>query len=178
MVLQPAGTFQDRLALLRHRVLEMAERPFGLRSQGTLQDRCRRIEQAAWERMYRADLDTLSPVNRSLADWTAAEAALCLGHMRLVEPFAGISGTYVAAKPSPDRYAELLQILWRAVAWIEGRPEAPPPDLGPLQARIRLGTPIDVTARRGDYRHDRRQAVEDLTIAVGRGLEEAITDPA
>ncbi|SBO44464.1 1-acyl-sn-glycerol-3-phosphate acyltransferase [Cyanobium sp. NIES-981] len=166
--------FAERMAQLRDRVLELAESRFALRSQGTLQERCRRIEQAGWERIYRADLDALSPVGRGLADWTAAEASLCLDHMRLVEPFTAMSGRYVVDRPTPDRYAELLLILWRAVAWIEGRPQLRPPSLGPTQAVLQVGPAIDVTDRHGAYRQDRRAAVDSLTGAVRTALQDIL----
>ncbi|EDY37255.1 phospholipid/glycerol acyltransferase [Cyanobium sp. PCC 7001] len=169
-----AAPFQDRMARLRDQVLELVEARFGLRSQGTLQERCRRIEQAGWERIYRGDLPALSPVGRGLADWTAAEASLCLDHMRLVEPFTAINGRYVAERPTPDRYAELLQILWQSVAWLEGRPDARPPSLGPCRAVLQVGPAIDVTGRHGAYRQDRRAAVEALTAAVADGLQDTL----
>ena len=43
-----------------------------------LQERCRRIEQAAWDRIYRESVDQLPPLERSLADWEAREADLQL----------------------------------------------------------------------------------------------------
>jgi 1-acyl-sn-glycerol-3-phosphate acyltransferase len=169
-----AAPVSERMAHLRDRVLELAERRFGLRSQGSLQERCHRIEQAGWERIYRGDLAALSPVARGLADWTAAEASLVLDHMRLVEPFTSLSGRYVAERPSHDRYAELLLILWRSVAWIEGRPQARPPSLGPCRALIQVGSAIDVSERHGAYRQDRRAAVEQLTATVRQGLQQAL----
>ncbi|WP_411876436.1 lysophospholipid acyltransferase family protein [Vulcanococcus limneticus] len=166
--------FLERIDRLRHAALAVAEAQFGLLAKGNLQERCRRIEQAGWERIYRADLAGLSPVARSLADWSASEAALRMGHMRLVEHFASLSGSYVAENPSPDRYAEVLQILWRAVAWIQGPGGAPLPDLGPLQACITVGPPIAVSEHFADYQHNRRRAVERLTAALGARLEASI----
>ncbi len=171
LVFDPTAPFIERLARLREAMLGLAEARFGLRPQGTLQERCRRIEQAGWERIYRSDRQELSPVALGLADWTAAEASLCLEHMHLVEPFAAISGHYVAEAPTVDRYAEVLQILWRAVAWIEGRPGASPPSLGRSRARLQVQAPIEVTERHSAYRRDRRQAVEALTAQVRQGLE-------
>ncbi len=166
--------FLERIDRLRHAALAVAEAQFGLPARGNLQERCRRIEQAGWERIYRADLDGLPPVARGLADWSAAEASLRMGHMRLVEHFACLSDSYVAERPSPDRYAEVLQILGRAVAWIQGSPGVPGPDLGPLQARITVGEPIAVTERLAEYRSSRRAAVERLTAELGASLETAI----
>lgn len=174
----PTAPFIDRLARLREAMLGLAEARFGLRPQGTLQERCRRIEQAGWERIYRTDRQALAPVARGLADWTATEASLCLEHMHLVEPFAAISGHYVAEAPTVDRYAEVLQILWRAVVWIEGRPGASPPSLGPSRARLQVQAPIDVTARHRAYRQDRRLAVQDLTARVRQALEATLAQAA
>ena len=85
-------TMADRIETYRLHGLQKGEIHFGLRASGTLQERCRRIEQAGWDRIYRENLDQLSPLERSLADWEAREADQQLIHMRLVEHFTSISG--------------------------------------------------------------------------------------
>ncbi|WP_152669587.1 1-acyl-sn-glycerol-3-phosphate acyltransferase [Synechococcus sp. GFB01] len=98
-----------RLDALRDRALRLAEARLHLRPVGTPEDRCRRLEEVAWQWIHREDLPPrhhLPPLQRHLADWTAAEAALALRHMRLVETFVAVSGHYVADRPSFERFAE------------------------------------------------------------------------
>ena len=170
----PAADFFERLSRLRDHALAVAEDHFQLSPRGSVIERCRRIEQAAWACIYRDDLDELSEVERSLADWSAQEADIRMGHMRLAEHFATLSGSYVAEKPSIDRYGEVLMILWRAVAWIRGHEEERPPALGPWRVRMAVAEPIDVLERSGAYRRDRRGAVERLTTELRERLEAAI----
>ncbi|QPN55977.1 1-acyl-sn-glycerol-3-phosphate acyltransferase [Synechococcus sp. CBW1107] len=170
----PAVDLLERLDRLREQALSVAEAHFQLSPRGSVIERCRRIEQAAWACIYRDDLEELSEVERSLADWAAREADLRMAHMRLVEHFATLSGSYVAEKPSIDRYGEVLMIFWRAVAWIRGREEERPPALGPWRVRMVVAEPIDVLECSGAYRRDRRGAVERLTAELRERLEAAI----
>lgn len=170
----PAADFLERLSRLREQALAVAEAHFRLSPRGSVSERCRRIEQAGWACIYRDDLDDLSEVERCLVDWSAREADIRMGHMRLVEHFATVSGSYVVEKPSIDRYGEVLMILWRAIAWIRGREEERPPALGPWRVRMVVAEPIDVGERSTAYRRDRRGAVERLTAELRQRLEASI----
>jgi 1-acyl-sn-glycerol-3-phosphate acyltransferase len=155
--------FITRLDRIRNAALAVAETRLQLlRPKGSLGERCRRVEQAGWNRLYRDDLEAMTPLERSLADWQATEARLAMDHMRLVEHFSTLSGSYVAEKPSFDRYTEVLQILWRAITWINGTSHEKPPELGSRLARLSVGEPIDVTERHSRYLSGRREAVEGL----------------
>jgi hypothetical protein len=165
-----------RLSRLQQTALAVAESHFNLQPRGTVGERCRRIEQAGWQAMYRDDLGACAPLERSLADWSAVEAARYLDHMRLAEYFASMGDTYVAEKPSVDRYREVLLILWDAVAWIQGHPAGRPAALGPRQVRIVVGEPIEVGERLADYGRDRRLAVDHLTGTIRASLEAAMED--
>ena len=175
--LPPAGLearLLARLTRLQQSALAVPESHFDLRPKGTVEERCRRIEQAGWQAMYRDDLELCPPLQRSLADWSATEAARCLDHMRLAEHFASMGVSYVAEKPSLDRYREVLLILAGAIAWIRGRPAPSPTALGPRQVRIVVGEPIELgDGRIAAYRLDRRQAVDRLTEQIREGLQAA-----
>ncbi|MEM9772420.1 MAG: 1-acyl-sn-glycerol-3-phosphate acyltransferase [Cyanobacteria bacterium P01_D01_bin.73] len=83
----PNQKFAQRLQNLLDATLTVAEEYLNVKPRGTVGDRCRRLEQAGWDRIYRADLPDMSPVERGLADWVAREASSRMGHMRLVERF-------------------------------------------------------------------------------------------
>jgi len=75
--------------------------------------RCRRLE-AGWTYIYREDLQdlkALSPLDGGLADWIAEEASLRMLHMRLVESFVAVTGTYVLEKPF-ERFAETALLMF------------------------------------------------------------------
>ena len=161
----------QRIEIYRLHGLAKAEAHFHLRAGSTLQERCRRIEQAAWDRIYREGLEQLSPLDRSLADWEAREADLELTRMRLVEHFTSVSGHYVSDAPDFDRLAEMLLLVEEAIGWIEDRPWAGRPSLGPQRVEFHLAEPLLVADRLDDYRGNRREAVQKLTEELAKRLQ-------
>ena len=70
----PNSLFSLRLQNLLNVALEVAEQYFHIPNKGTVLDRCRRVEQAGWDCIYREELkpnQELSPVKRGLADRVA-----------------------------------------------------------------------------------------------------------
>ena len=166
----PEETFSERIEAYRRHGLAKAEAHFGLRAVGNLQERCRRIEQAAWDRIYREGVDQLPPLERSLADWEAREADLQLTRMRLVEHFTSVSGHYISDRPDFDRFAEMLLLVEEAIGWIEDQPWKGQPSLGPQRVELRLGRALPVRPRLSQYRSNRRQGIQ----MVMQDLEQAL----
>jgi hypothetical protein len=170
----------DRLSALLNTALTVAEEFFHLQPKGSPIDRCRRIEQAGWDRIYREECrqpETLSPLERGLADRIAEEASLRMWHMRLVEDFVAVTGKYVREKPSLGRFADTTLLLGRVVKRIQGDTTASLPHLGKQKAYLTVGTPLCVTERWDAYRSSRRgakQAVADLTQELQVALEQLI----
>ena len=160
---EPNRPLAERIENYRLHGLQKAESHFGLRASGTLQERCRRIEQAAWDRIYRDNIEQLPPLERSLADWEAREADLQLTRMRLVEHFTSVSGHYLSDQRDFDRFGEMVQLVEEAIGWIEDRPWTGSPCFGPQRVELSVGEPIAVDSRLQEYRRDRRQAVQTLT---------------
>lgn len=181
---------RHRLQRLLQVALGVAEEYFGVAAKGSVIDRCRRLEQAGWDRIYRQDLgelDRLSPLERGLADRIAEEADLRLWHMRLVESFVAVTGSYVHEKPTAERFAELLLLLWDLMVRLRGGNPFQRPQLGPRKAVLTLGEPLSVTAAVAGAaalsapghtggRRASRQAVETLTQQLQDQLQRMI-DP-
>ncbi len=150
-------------------VLAVSESYFNLKPKGTKADRCRRIEQAGWNWIYREELQSpsrLSPISRKLADRIATEADLRIWHMRIVESFIAVTGTYVKDKPTIDRFAEITLLLWDLVARINGTAPSNRPILGKRRVKMTIGNPIPISDYWDRYKSGRReakQAVVDLT---------------
>ena len=159
---EPNAQLAERLQALMDKALRVAEDYFDLRPKGSVIDRCRRLEQAGWNRIFRADANSLSPVARGLADRVAEEADLRMWHMRLMESFVAVTGHYVKDHPTADRFAETTLLLRDMVNRIKGKPVDRSP-LGPQKAIITVGQPIEVDQRLADYRHKRRRAIATLT---------------
>jgi 1-acyl-sn-glycerol-3-phosphate acyltransferase len=167
----------QRLHALMHKALMVAEDYFNLQPKGSFTDRCRRLEQAGWDWIYREDLkhlETLPPVERGLADRIAEEADLRLWHMRLVESFVSVTGYYVIEKPSFERFAETLLLLWEMVTRIKGKPSFQRPSLGTQSVQITISPPLSVSDRWDAYKANRRQAVAQLTQELQQALEKMI----
>jgi hypothetical protein len=172
---------ETRLQTVLDKSLQAAEQYFGLESQGTIIERCRRIESAGWDDIYRKDLPNLyalSPIERGLADWIAEEASLRILHMRLAESFVAVTGTYVQQKPSFERFAETSLILFDLIARIKGEKNPARPQLGWRKSRLTVGEPISVTERWSTYQTSHqaaRGAVNDLTRDLQEALEKMIS---
>lgn len=162
----------ERLGRLLETALAEVEHSLAIEPRGDLASRCRRLEQAAWDRLYLAAPPT--PLERGLADRLAEETAQRLWHMRLVESFVAVSGDYVKERPSQERFADTLLLLWDTQARILGRDPSTRPRLGARTALISLGEAMAFTPLLEDYRRDRRRAVARLTADLQRQLEELI----
>ncbi|MEA5527572.1 1-acyl-sn-glycerol-3-phosphate acyltransferase [Nodularia spumigena] len=166
-----------RLQALLDTALRISEEYFNLLSKGQLSDRCRRVEQAGWNYIFREefkDIKALSPVEKALGDRVADEANSRMWHMRLVESFVAVSGNYIREKPTAERFAETTLILWKMIARIKGDKAVQLPQLGKQRVKITIGEPISVSERYPAYKENRleaRKAVADLTNDLQQKLE-------
>jgi 1-acyl-sn-glycerol-3-phosphate acyltransferase len=171
----------ERLKVLLDVALRVSEQYFGLQAHGTFIDRCRRLEEASWNCIYRediSDLNSLTAVERGLADWAAEEADLRIRHMRLVESLVAVTGEYVKEEPTFDRFAETTLLLFDVMARVEGKKMPRRPRLGWRRAKLAVGEPISLRDRAtADATNHKaaRQAVMDLTQELQEGLEKLIS---
>ncbi|MEG3895830.1 MULTISPECIES: 1-acyl-sn-glycerol-3-phosphate acyltransferase [unclassified Microcoleus] len=166
-----------RLKALLDVALQVAEEYFNLKPKGSLIDRCRRLEQAGWDYIYREDIKdiaALCPLERGLADRLAEEASLRMWHMRLVESFVSVTGRYVEEKLTAERLAETTLLLWDVLARIKGGNPFGRPKLGKQQVQMTVGEPISVGDRWEGYQKGRRLAVAELTQDLQSALEAMI----
>jgi hypothetical protein len=177
----PNQVMAARLQRLLDTALRVAEDYFGLQSNGTIIDRCRRLEEAGWSYIYREDLpdlEALAPFKRGLADSVAQEAELRLRHMRLAESFVAVTGTYIKEKPTAERFAETALLMFDFIARIKERKIPRRPRLGWREVRMTVGEPISVSDHWSTYQTSRqaaRQAVTDLTQDLQKVLEKLIS---
>ncbi|MFO0014934.1 MAG: 1-acyl-sn-glycerol-3-phosphate acyltransferase [Synechococcaceae cyanobacterium] len=168
----------ERLERLRERSLRVVEDNLGLSSNGDLNGRCRRVEQAGWDRLFPAAPSRKAPppclLERGLADRLAEETERLMWHMRMVESFVAVSGRYVRDCPSPERLADLLLLLWDTSCRIQGRDPSRRPRLGPRHVCLSIADPIAIQPLLSDYRADRRAAVAHLTSSLQQRLEACI----
>ncbi|CBN59408.1 MULTISPECIES: hypothetical protein [Kamptonema] len=164
----------QRLFNLLNISLQVAEQYFNIKPKGSLIDRCRRLEQAGWDYIYREDIKdvaALSRLERGLADRIAEEANLRMWHMRLVESFVAVTGKYVQENPTAERFAETTLLLWDVVTRIKGGSPFSRPQLGKQRVKMTVGQPISVSDRWDSYQASRRLAVAELTQDLQVALE-------
>ncbi|MBE9141825.1 lysophospholipid acyltransferase family protein [Planktothrix mougeotii] len=169
--------FSDRLKRLLDIALTVSEEYFNLKPTEDLSSRCRRLEQAGWDCIYRYNLkgnDNWSAVELGLADRVAIEASLRMWNMRLVESFVAVTGRYIRENPTFDRFAETTLIVWRMINQLKGNTSIKPPNLGKKRAKLTVGEPISVNQKWSDYQTNRRQAVANLTQDLQNALEQMI----
>ncbi|BAY87032.1 phospholipid/glycerol acyltransferase [Calothrix parasitica NIES-267] len=169
-----------RLQALLDSALKVSEDYFDLQPKGNLSDRCRRVEQAGWNYIFREDFKdskSLSTIEKRLADRVAEEANLRMWHMRLVESFVAVTGKYVREKPTAERFAETTLILWNMVTRIKGGNPFKRPQLGKQRAKITIGEPLSISEKFQDYKKNRkaaRIAVGDFTSNLQQAMEKLI----
>ncbi|MGD1918092.1 MAG: 1-acyl-sn-glycerol-3-phosphate acyltransferase [Pleurocapsa sp.] len=166
-----------RLPALLDAALKVAEQSFGIKPNGNISDRCRRVEQAAWNRIYRDDLDELeelAPAVRGLADLVASEAELRLWHMRLVETFVSVTGHYVAENYTVERLADTVLLLWKMVAKLKGESNIKPPYLGKKWVQLTAMPSLQIADYWEQYQNKRREGVASLTHDLQISLEKSI----
>ncbi len=164
----------SRLKALLDVALQVAEQYFNLKPKGSLIDRCRRLEQAGWDYIYREDIKdiaALCPLERGLADRLAEEASLRMWHMRLVESFVSVTGKYVQEQLTAERLAETTLLLSDVLARIKGGNPFGRPNLGKQRVTMTVGEPISVDDRSEGYQTSRRIAVAELTQDLQAALE-------
>lgn len=170
---EPNQQLSVRLNTLMDEALKVTESYFGVRSKGSFIDRCRKLEQAGWDRIFREDTEQLSPVDLGLANRVAEEADLRMWHMRLVESFVAVTGHYVKEHPSADRFAETALLLKDMIEKITGRPMSQT-TLGAQRAIATIGNPIGVSERFADYKQKRRRAIATLTADLQSEMESLV----
>lgn len=169
-----------RLQQLLNRSLRVAEQFFDLPGKGSFVDRCRRLEEASWNYIYREDLPelaALSPMARGLADWAAQEASLRELHMRMVETFVAVDSSYLRSHPSFERCAEMTLLMSDMLGRLGGDKLPGRPRLGDRWITVTVQPPIAVTPHLKDYQQSRqagRAAVAALTEEIRQSLQSTI----
>ncbi len=132
-----------RLNTLLDNILFVPESFFKITPRGSIIDRCRKLEQASWNWIYREDVsDSISLIERKLLDRIATESKEMDWHMRLVESFVSVTGTYIKEKPSYERFTEITFLLFDTISKIKTGSGQKRPDLGKYKVKLTAGNPI------------------------------------
>ena len=169
--------FADRLHQLLDQILGVAEGNFGIKPKGSLIDRSRRLEQAGWDRIFRADSAKLSVLEKGFANQLAKEANSSQWHLKIAESLTEITGDYVKSHPSPTRYAEVLLLIWRSLSRVKNQSFGKSPYLGDRSCVLSIGDPINLSDYFATYQTSRSHAktcIEQVTSQLQTNLENLI----
>ncbi len=97
-------------------------------------------------------------------------SAIRIATFRLLN-FDAIYDGYVAANPTPERFLDTLDRLEREIFHIDR-----PPPKGHRQARIRMGTPINLKEYWQSYQQNRENTVENLTQQLQQIVQDNLTN--
>jgi hypothetical protein len=179
------NTNPDNLAAnlqeLADRILSVSEMNFGIKAKGSPIDRCRRLEQAGWDRIFRNDLNKpiadLSELERGFADQLALEANYSNWHMRIAESIIGVTSDYVLQHPSPSRYIEVLKLMWSILQRVtERNPDSAfkeIPNFGDRKLTISVAEPLSVSERLAEYQSS-RTASKECTRKLTEDIHDAM----
>jgi hypothetical protein len=156
-------SFEERLDLVIAAALEAAERILGHKAGGDLFTRMYHLRQICWDRLIlpgMESLDHLSGVQRGVADLAAGEAWHAGRHLELVD------FSWYFRRPLPEEGAplhqrvEYVQNLWDFANRTMGGAFTGRKRIFPRKVIIRAAPPINLTGRLGDYKNDRKSAVD------------------
>ena len=173
-----------RLHDLTDHILSVAEMSFGIKPKGTAIDRCRRLEQTGWDRIFRndiKDLTQLSEVERGFANQLALEATYGNWHMRIAESLIGVTSDYVRQHPSPSRYIEVLKLMWSVLDRVTDRSANSVfkdiPNFGDRKLTISVAEPISVSDHLAEYQSSRaasKECTRKLTEEIHTSMKNLI----
>jgi hypothetical protein len=180
------NTNPDNLAAnlqeLADHILSVAEMSFGIKAKGSPIDRCRRLEQAGWDRIFRNDIkniEQLSEMERGFADQLALEASYSNWHMRIAESIIGVTSDYVRQRPSASRYIEVLKLMWSVLQRITERNKESAfketPNFGDRKLTISVAEPLSVSDRLAEYQSS-RPAAKECTKKLTEEIHAAMKD--
>jgi hypothetical protein len=100
-------------------------------------------------------------------------------HMRIAESFVAVTANYILEKPTPERFAETLLLMFDMLSRIQDSTLPGRPRLGLKQSMISVGEPINVSTRWENCQGNKqalRKGVSELTQDLQVMLEELIKD--
>lgn len=171
----------ERLDVLLEEALCRAEAVFGLDGAGDRINRVYKIRQEGWDRRYpEADLRSLPPLERRLADRRAGEAWYVMRHMELVDLCHYLDSRYLSptadGAPPFDRLVEAAYSAGDFARRLVGGDITTRPSVLGKHAIISASTPIDARAVLESCDHDRKRASRETLTELERAFNQEIEE--
>jgi 1-acyl-sn-glycerol-3-phosphate acyltransferase len=167
---------EKRIQFLAENVLSVEENFFGLKARGSIIDRCRKLEQASWDWIYREDyFSEKSLPLQSLENRIAFDAKRQDWNMRLIESLVAIQNNYIPTKPSFERFMDVTLLLHDTLTKIITGSGQKRPIVENLDSTIRFGKPIlvnDYIEEINSSRIGAKSAMSKITIELTQRLND------
>jgi hypothetical protein len=169
----------ERLSRVLEAALGAGERILSIEPSGDVIQRVYKIRQIAWDRIYRADiedLDSLTPLERRLADRLAAEAWMASRHMELVD--LGFYLDFDRLKPDdpPELFIETAQNYFDLISRLSGGNYSDRMAVRGKRATVVVAEPIRVGNALEDFARDRKKTLDSLTDDLARAFHSCIEE--
>jgi 1-acyl-sn-glycerol-3-phosphate acyltransferase len=168
-------SLKERIEYLANIVLSHSESFFKIKAKGSIIDRCRKLEQASWDLIYREDIDlkNSSEVELGLLNRIASEAKHHDWNMRLIESFVAIHDEYIPSKPSFERFSDMTLLLYDTITKIIYGSGQKRPRLGELDAFVEFKEPIHINEYSNFFDNGRietKKALDEITTRLTDSL--------
>lgn len=141
-----SGSLNARFGAVVEAALRAGERILRLPSDGDAPRRFYRIRQVGWDRIYRNDLDSLTPLDRALADRETAEAWYAMRHMELADLGSYLDFDALREDDPIERYIETADNYWDLTSRLRGGNISDRLNFAQKDAVIVFGRPLDAAA--------------------------------
>ncbi len=162
-------TWDQRISLLRTHILEQCEQQLGIVSnpKELARERTYRIEYALETKADQFESEAAMPESKTSEDDRASHLVLIEKSVKRLLNFDAIYVRYVAENPTPERFLDTLTRLEREVFDIDK-----PPAKGYRQARVKIGEPVNLKDVFADYRRDRADTVNAVTLKIQQAVQQ------
>jgi hypothetical protein len=162
-------SWDDRIALLRNRILETCEQQLGISSnpKELARERTYRIEYVLKTKADEIESETATPSDAiKHIQERASSIALIEKSVKRLLNFDAIYDGYVAENPTQERFLDTLTRLEREVFDIDK-----PPPKGYRQARVKIGEPVNLKGFFADYQRDRAGTVNAVMLKIQQAVQ-------
>ncbi len=165
---------EKRIQFLAENILSTEESFFGLKPRGSIIDRCRKLEQASWDWIYREDYSSeKSLLLQSLENRIAFDAKRQDWNMRLIESLVAIQNNYIPTKPSFERFMDVTLLLHDTLTKILTGSGQKRPIVENLDSTVKIGKPIlvnDYIEEINSSRLGAKSAMNKITLELSQRL--------
>jgi hypothetical protein len=169
----PVG--DSREALLGEALLA-AERILALKAEGSTNDRIYRIRATAWDRIFRGDTESMTPLRKNLAGRETGEAWYAMRHLETAMMLVHVDFASVPDGADVHQCFEIANNLYDMIERLKGGTLRDRANVIDKKAVFVPGEPIVINDFYPLYREDRKAALTAATRGMREGFETCVQE--